>query len=324
MEFHFLVVLFLTSLQLAKTHAVTSQEIYWQSMLPTTLMPKVLHDLLPSEQKSDASMNFEDSGVDVDVGNIVSVDIGNGVTVDVEPPFFSGASPFLFNYGASRDELHSNQNVTPFFLDKDLHPGTKMNVYFTKIAADAKFLPRKVAKIIPFSSNKFSEIMRKFLVKPNSTKAEIMKKTMEECEEPAFEDEDKYCATSLEAMVDFSTSKLGKDVRVLVTKANKDDTLQQEFSITQGVEMVGGKLVACHAKNYIYPVFYCHETHITKAYIVPLIGDDKTRVQAVAICHTDTSKWNPMHLAFQVLDVKPGTVPICHFLPENHIIWVTE
>ena len=29
-----------------------------------------------------------------------------------------------------------------------------------------------------------------------------------------------------------------------------------------------------------------------------------------------------MHFAFQVLKVKPGTVPICHFLPNNNLVWV--
>ncbi|CDP20906.1 unnamed protein product [Coffea canephora] len=58
--------------------------------------------------------------------------------------------------------------------------------------------------------------------------------------------------------------------------------------------------------------------------MVNLVGADGAKVKAVAVCHRDTSAWNPRHLAFQLLKVKPGTVPICHFLPEDHIVWVPK
>nr|CAD1843885.1 unnamed protein product [Ananas comosus var. bracteatus] len=46
----------------------------------------------------------------------------------------------------------------------------------------------------------------------------------------------------------------------------------------------------------------------------------RAAVDAAAVCHADTAAWNPKHLAFQVLKVKPGTVPICHFLPQDHVV----
>ena len=52
-----------------------------------------------------------------------------------------------------------------------------------------------------------------------------------------------------------------------------------------------------------------------------MLGRDGTAVDAVAVCHADTSGWNPKHVAFQVLNVKPGTVPVCHFLPQDHVVW---
>nr|AFK44310.1 unknown [Lotus japonicus] len=79
-----------------------------------------------------------------------------------------------------------------------------------------------------------------------------------------------------------------------------------------------------HKQNYPYAVFYCHKSGSTRAYSVPLEGDNGVRVKAVAVCRTDTSQWNPKHLAFQVLKVKPGTVPVCHFLPEDHVVWVSK
>ncbi|PIA65034.1 hypothetical protein AQUCO_00100486v1 [Aquilegia coerulea] len=243
------------------------------------------------------------------------------VTVSVHP----GRNPFSYNYAASEDQLHADPNVALFFLEKDLLPGTKMNLHFTKTTKGANFLPHQVAKAIPFSSEKLPEVMEQFSVNPQSIEAEAMKQTIKECEEHAQEGEEKSCATSLESMVDFTTSKLGKQVQPMSTEVDKDDTPKQQYSIVKGVKKIGGEnSVVCHSQTYAYAVFYCHETHSTKAYKVPLVGSDGTKVTAVAVCHTDTAKWNPKHLAFQVLKVKPGTVPVCHFLPEDHIVWISN
>ncbi|KAJ9183967.1 hypothetical protein P3X46_007759 [Hevea brasiliensis] len=273
--------------------------------------------------KRPIDMSFKDHAVTVQVGGIV-IDVGHGASVDLKPPFITETSPFSYDYGASKDELRINRNATFIFLDKDLHPGTKINLYFARRATKTKFLPRQVANMITFSSNNYSEILHKFFIKRYSTKAEIMKKTIEEREKPALQGESKYCATSLEAMVDFSTTKLRKNIQVLVTQIDKDGTQPPEFQISQEVKKIGGKIVACHVQNYVYPIFYCHETHTVMAYMVPLVGIDGTKVKAVAVCHSDTSKWNPRHLAFQVLKVKPGAVPVCHFLPADHIAWAAK
>ncbi|OAY83003.1 BURP domain-containing protein 3 [Ananas comosus] len=55
--------------------------------------------------------------------------------------------------------------------------------------------------------------------------------------------------------------------------------------------------------------------------MVKMVGKDGAAVDAAAVCHADTAAWNLKHLAFQVLKVKPGTVPICHFLPQDHVVW---
>lgn len=240
-------------------------------------------------------------------------------------PYHPWHEPFIYRYAASQDQLRDDPNVALFFLEKDLHPSKKLNLHFTKTTSGAKLLPRHVAETIPFSSNEFSDILNRFSVEPGSAEALEMKKTIEECEVPAMEGEDKYCATSLEAMVDYSTSKLGKNVKVMATEVGKEESPQQEFTISPGVtKMVGDKRVVCHGQNYPYAVFHCHASHATKAYLVPMVGADGTKVKAVAACHIDPSKWNPRHLAFQVLKVKPGMVPICHFLPEDHIVWTSK
>ncbi|RVW66592.1 BURP domain protein RD22 [Vitis vinifera] len=94
--------------------------------------------------------------------------------------------------------------------------------------------------------------------------------------------------------------------------------------IAAGVEKMGGDVsVVCHKMVYAYAVFYCHKIAATRAYMVPLVGRDGTKAKAVDLCHTNTKEWNPKHLAFQLLKVKPG-VPICHFLTQDQIIWVVS
>jgi len=260
-------------------------------------------------------------GTQVGVGK-GGVSVGTGhkgkpVIVGVHP----GPSPFLYKYAATETQLHHDPTVALFFLEKDMHPGKMMNLQFTENTNTATFLPRQVADSIPFSSNNLPEIYSEFSVKPGSTEAEVMKETIKECENPGIEGEEKECATSLESMIDFSTSKLGKNVQAISTEV--ESTQMQKYTIKTGVKkMAGDKSVVCHKQNYAYAVFYCHATQTTRAYAVPLEGADGTNAKAVAVCHTDTSAWNPKHLAFQVLNVKPGTVPVCHFLPQDHVVWL--
>ncbi|XP_068648889.1 BURP domain protein RD22-like [Aristolochia californica] len=249
---------------------------------------------------------------------------GHPVIVHVAP----GKNPFVYKYAATADQLHDNPNLAYFFLEKDLHAGAKMTLRFSKSdSVGSTFLPRTVADSIPFSSSKLPEILHKFSIESESVEAETMKNTLESCEEPAAEGESKYCATSLESMVDFAESKLGKNTKPLTTTVTGKETESSDevYSISTGIrEMSSSKSITCHNEAYAYAVYLCHETHNTKAYMVPMVGKEGRKVEAVAVCHKDTSAWNPKHLAFQVLKVKPGSVPVCHFLPQDHIVWVPE
>ncbi|KAJ7981660.1 BURP domain protein RD22 [Quillaja saponaria] len=119
----------------------------------------------------------------------------------------------------------------------------------------------------------------------------------------------------------FEKDLLGKNVRVLTTEIEKE-TKKQQHNIVKGVQRVKDRAVVCHKMNYAYAVFYCHEVGATNVYTVPLVAADGTKAKAVAVCHTNTDNWNVKHLAFQELQVKPGTVPVCHFLLPESLIWV--
>ncbi|CAL5347992.1 unnamed protein product [Camellia sinensis] len=176
---------------------------------------------------------------------------------------------------------------------------------------------------MPFSSNEFPKILNRFSVKPNSAEAKIMKKTIEVCTGmPAFKGELKYCATSLESMIDFCTFMLGKRVKALSTELEKETQLRK-YSVVGFKKIGGGEVAVCHMLKYPYAVFSCHNVNSTKVYMVSLEDAEEggTKATGVAVCHTDTAGWSPNFEAFQMLKVKPGTVPICHILPEDNIVW---
>ncbi|XP_010916769.1 BURP domain-containing protein 3 [Elaeis guineensis] len=273
-------------------NATLPAELYWQKVLPNTLMPKIIMAQLHPDAK------------------------GGNVTI---------INPYRPLYYSVSTELQFPSDPALFFLEKDLHPGAGMNpgLSFTRTLSGAAFIPRAQADAIPFSSDKFPEILHRLNVLPNSELAKEVKKTLGDCEEAAIEGEHKFCATSLESMLDFVTSKLEtRDIQVLATtvRGNKETAPKQRYTAApSGVRKApGAKLVACHPEAYPHSVYYCHLTRATKAYVVTLVGEEGTLVEAVAICHHDTSSWRSVF--FKVLRVKRGT-PICHFLPQDHLVW---
>ncbi|CAK9160911.1 unnamed protein product, partial [Ilex paraguariensis] len=132
---------------------------------------------------------------------------------------------FGYGYVSHKDQLHDNPNVALFFLEENIHKGTKMNLHFIKTRRKYAFLPHLVAKSIPFASEIMPKIQNKFSVSPNSVEAEAMKKKP-------------YNS----AMVDFSTSKLGKRVQAMSTEVERETQLQKYSLIGRVLA-----LVASHA-----------------------------------------------------------------------------
>ena len=216
---------------------------------------------------------------------------------------------------------HDHSKSSIFFLEEGLRRGTKLDAHFPKRKYSSPLLPRKIAEHLPFSSEKINEILEVLVVEPKSEKAENVEFALNMCEEPALNGEEKYCATSVESMVDFVTSKLGKNVHVTSTEIENEGK-SQKFSVKDGVKILAKEeIISCHPMQYPYVVFYCHKLSNSSAHFMPLEGEDGTRIKAVAVCHKDTSEWDPNHIAFKVLKGKPGTIPVCHFFPEGHLLW---
>ncbi|KAG8653028.1 hypothetical protein MANES_06G160201v8 [Manihot esculenta] len=217
---------------------------------------------------------------------------------------------------------HARSNSIVFFLPNDLHAGKKMRLHITKSVNKARILPRQVADSLPFSTNKLAEIMKYFSVNPESSKGRMLKETVEDCESPGIKGEDRFCPTSLESLVDFSVKHVGNKAQVLMNEIDRPKR-EQEYTIKE-VKFIGENHVVCHKQNYPYAVYYCHALNGTKVYTAQVVGADGTKAKAVAVCHTDTSAWNPGHLAFLVLKTKPGEGTVCHFIRSDTFVMVSN
>nr|QKI29382.1 BURP domain-containing protein 2 [Populus davidiana x Populus alba var. pyramidalis] len=228
------------------------------------------------------------------------------------------------NYNGADNHKKAAKSALPdttiFYLYNDLHPGKKMKLLFTNSGTKVSFLPRRVAESIPFSSDKFPEILKYFSLQVNSKEAEIISEEIGYCESPNLEGEEKYCAASLESLIDFNVARLGQNVEVLSTEQGK----KQEYTVSAKAEMRGEhKASVCHKIRYPYAVHYCHVIEDTEVYVVPLIAADGAEVEAVTVCHLNTSAWSPDHMAFEVLNIKPGPA-VCHFLATDTLVWVPK
>ncbi|KAL4332460.1 hypothetical protein GQ457_07G043310 [Hibiscus cannabinus] len=316
MEFRFLqIIAMMLVVAVAATHSAIPVEMYWMSVFPNTPMPKALRNLLPSP----AAL----------AGNHMKAAVADMVNENKAFLIPRGKSSYQIIYAYSNgNKEFTYGNVTTnkdvFFFESKLHPGSKMNLKeLTGKASRTAFLPRLVADSIPFSTQKFAQVLHYFSLQPESAASKILKQTMEDCEAPAMEGEARYCATSLESFVDLGVSMLGQNIQLLSTELERE-TQSQEFSIGEGMKMVGKSEIVCHKMSYAYAVFLCHSIDKTDLYKVPLVGEDGTRAAALAVCHKDTSAWSPKHLAFQILKVEPGTVPVCHFLARDTLVWVSN
>ncbi|CAL4906705.1 unnamed protein product [Urochloa decumbens] len=143
---------------------------------------------------------------------------------------------------------------------------------------------------------------------------------------PASAGEVKFCATSLEALVEGSMEALGtRNIRPVISDLPCSGAPKQPYTVRSVRQVDGSSFVSCHDHNYPYTVYMCHNTPSTRAYIVELEGAcSGLDVTVAAICHADTSHWNPEHVSFKILGTKPGGAPVCHYLPYGHTVWVSK
>jgi len=241
---------------------------------------------------------------------------------------------------------HMDPSLMVFFFIQDLQIGNKLQIYFPKRKplSTSQFLSKPKADSIPFSSKQLPNLLKLFSFSQNSPQAKAMNNTLKECENMAIEGEIKKCATSYESMLEFARGILGLDVqlRVLSTthlteqqspslnpknseSSNKNTLLQNYTILERPKQILAPKMVACHTMPYPYVVFYCHyQNSENKVLKVLLEGENRERVEGLALCHMDTSHWGSSHVSFRVLGIEPGSSHVCHFLPADNLVWVSE
>jgi BURP domain len=219
-----------------------------------------------------------------------------------------------------------------FFPIKDMYTGSQMNqgLNFDQTIVGGAFVPRTEADRIQFSSWNLPQILDHFSMAPGSKEAKQIERILKDCEEPTLTGEQKFCSTSLESMIDNVVSLLETtDIKALSTAVSrsKGDIVQNGkamYTIASPMKKIPyhSRLVICHQEPSPEAVHYCHTNIAYEGYMVSLVGNDGSKVNAVAVCHHDTINFNRLFL--ELLNVEPGVEPVCHFLPENHLIWVSN
>ncbi|CAL5001439.1 unnamed protein product [Urochloa decumbens] len=239
--------------------------------------------------------------------------------------------PFGYDYKAPGGHHHhagggaAATKTTVFFHEESVRAGARLHFHFPAAAPAALgLLPRDVADAIPFATPSLPSVLALLGVAPGSAQAAAMAETLRTCELPPLATgEAKFCAASLEALVEHAAAALGtRDVRAVTSTLPRAGAPLQAYTVRAVRRVDGASFVACHDEPYPYTVYRCHGTGPARAYMVEMEGARGGAVVTVAtVCHTDTSLWNPEHVSFKLLGTKPGGAPICHLMPYGHIIW---
>ncbi|KAK4564652.1 hypothetical protein RGQ29_006651 [Quercus rubra] len=167
--------------------------------------------------------------------------------------------------------------------------------------------------------------LRVFHAGDNSTMETMIVETLSDCEKAPSLGETKRCVGSAEDMIDFAISVLGRNVAVRTTKNVNGSEQSTMIGSVKGIN--GGKVMqqsmTCHQRLYPYLVYTCHSVPKVRVYEAEILDpNSKAKINhGVAICHMNTSSWDPNHRAFLELGSSPGRIEVCHWIFENDLTW---
>ncbi|KAG2611188.1 hypothetical protein PVAP13_4KG123700 [Panicum virgatum] len=174
--------------------------------------------------------------------------------------------------------------------------------------------------------------------------ARDMWSTLSSCEHPReVVGEQKACATSLESMHKFVASALGtSSIHAFSTSLDVPEegiaSLSDIYKVaamraltTHGATKEPSNTVTCHSMSFPFVLFYCHAVNPTRIYeitlkkvkngVVPAVKRRSPVVRALAVCHVDTSGFDPTLNYWVKLGLKPGQASVCHFLTRGDVLW---
>lgn len=313
----------------ADLESVMDWRAYWKLKLPTVQPPLALQELAPRLTPAEIQA-FLDCVATRPYGQCLCTYV-NSVCTEVTS-HRSNPQPrvcmpdFSYQYLRRCEEDRHAETVGSkmFFRRMDLSVGKVVSLPSLKNDLyNRAFLPRQLADKLPFTSKKLSESLHQLQLKRYSPKAKGMAETLEFCTSEPATGEFRQCHASIESMVDFEVSHLGKKVMILSWDAmisDRGNTTKIDH-IKETPAKIEEKIVTCHDVIYPYLVFGCHSTSFTSLLLVTLEG---IHGHALAVCHHNTTHWNPQHVAFRVLGVKPGDGhEVCHWIPRHHFAWAS-
>lgn len=242
--------------------------------------------------------------------------------------YINSSSAVAASLVASGKKVNNKWVVEPgkFFRESMLKTGTVMPMPDIRDKMpERSFLPRVIVSKLPFSTSKLDELKRIFhAVDDSSSMTKMLRDSMKECERAPSAGETKRCVASIEDMIDFATTVLGRNVAVRTTENTRGSSGKIKIGKVKGIN--GGKVtksVSCHQSLFPYMLYYCHSVPKVRVYEAELLdpksGSEINR--GVAICHLDTSSWSSGHGAFVSLGSGPGKIEVCHWIFENDFTW---
>ncbi|KAK3129034.1 hypothetical protein QOZ80_6BG0470490 [Eleusine coracana subsp. coracana] len=230
------------------------------------------------------------------------------------------------------DNTRRNMLADVFFFHDILRQGSVITPTIPPTTSLPALLPRHIADSLPFSTDRFADIIAMF--KPASLgMASEIRWTLDTCKNPRpLPGEKAGCASSLESLIDLSMALLRtRNVQAFSADMPADPTgtpaRRGMYKITAVRKLSESPEIAtCHDLTYPYAVFFCHTTNSAVTYAVTLEaaveGTAPSAMEVVAVCHLDTSLWSQKHPFFVVHNLKPGDTAACHFLSKLSIVWV--
>ncbi|CAN6329103.1 unnamed protein product [Urochloa humidicola] len=214
-----------------------------------------------------------------------------------------------------------------FFFEKSLEIGSTRSTVIPLTGLNPPFLHHEASKSIPFSPRNLTSIIN-MLAPASFTMIDDISFTLHRCENPteqAINGEKAGCSTSIESYLDLIVSILGtSQARAFSADVPKEGIVSQRYTIASVRLLTHSQsILVCHDMAYPYKVFYCHMSFPTRVYQAKLVSEvNGSSLDALVVCHLDTSSWDPEHVFFKLMHVKPGQTTACHYLNRGSMVWV--
>ncbi|KAL5723848.1 hypothetical protein ACHQM5_007191 [Ranunculus cassubicifolius] len=299
---------------------------YWKSSYPTIPIPSIISQHVP--QMADNEIN-----------TLVSLIQNNALSSNLtyfckKAALVCSHSELKANpiegsgkcYGAYIGKSLSPESVKTisqgiFFRESVLKDGATFDMGdLAQDTSPAKsFLPYSIASLLTL---KQSQVLFR-----DTDVRDMMTVTVSMCNS-YIPQETRKCINSVKELVDFPAAIFGdRRLKMLNPKSNAGSQTTVLLKNTRPLlhENPKAKFVSCHELFFPYIVMYCHATSKVQVYEADLVHPEtheKMNDGMIAVCHRDTSYWDPKHVSFSALKVRPGETEICHWMSTANLAWV--